>query len=88
MLRSRGLQWIFLVRKWRIHLEEQSAGINGKEKSHNLALGKCVSITFLGKRLFCWKKMELFSSIKNVTQIIKICEPFSYIPQAPNHKNL
>lgn len=78
----------FLVRKRRIHLEEQSAGINGKEKTHNLALGKCANITFLGKRLFCWKKMTLFSSIKNVFQIAKICEPFSYIPLTPNYKNL
>lgn len=69
-------------------MEEQPAGINGKEKSHNLTLGKCAGITFSEKRLFCWKKMTPFASIKNVFQITKICEPFSYIPLAPNHKNL
>lgn len=66
----------FLVRKRRIDLEEQSAGINGKEKSHNLALGKSASVIFLGKRLFYWKKMMLFSSIKMYFKLLKYVSHF------------
>jgi len=49
----------------------QSAGINWKERSHNFALEKSASITFLGERSLCWKKIILFSSIKKYFKSLK-----------------